>query len=369
MGMSKKRINIAILEDDKGQQRLYKDIVDEFNSVKEETHYFDCHITDNVSEICAHLFKNPCDCIIADIDINGSVDEGSGNELINLVLNKKRIPVIVNSGDIAKLDVDESKHMFLDINDRSDFDIYKGLQDIKKKYETGFTSAIGDFGKLDDAIRDIFWKHLKSDMNIWSQLDFSVKQKRLLRFILTRVVDSLDIDNRKSDEYNSIEFYIKRFENYDKINSGDIIEHCVSSKMGEKRYFVVVNAQCDIEQGNVDNYVLCEISTKEVSKWKTSIEKSGSISKNLKDKVIKYVNNAKSRYHLLPPTIHFVGGIIDFQSVFTIPKERINIQEYNVVASITNEFSKDIRFRFTAYYGRQGQPQLELNDVINSLIF
>ena len=78
----------------------------------------------------------------------------------------------------------------------------------------------------------------------------------------------------------------------------------------------------------------------------------------------KYVNNAKARYHLLPPCQLFSGGLIDFQLINSISQEDFH-EGASVIASINPVFHKDIQARFSHYYGRQGQPQLNKDNIID----
>ena len=137
--------------------------------------------------------------------------------------------------------------------------------------------------------------------------------------------------------------------------TGDIVSY------GDKKY-VVITAACDMEQENSDFVVLCQIDFVLIDSLEDSIKttSSGSAEKNLE----RYINNAKSRYHLLPPCQLFRGGLIDFQRIRSVEK-RDSQEGASIIASINPVFNKDIQARFLHYYGRQGQPQLNKNDIIN----
>ncbi len=66
---------------------------------------------------------------------------------------------------------------------------------------------------------------------------------------------------------------------------------------------------------------------------------------------------------MLPPCSLFHGGLIDFQMVQSISTEDFN-ENASVVSSINPVFHKDIQARFSHYYGRQGQPQLSKDNIL-----
>ena len=65
---------------------------------------------------------------------------------------------------------------------------------------------------------------------------------------------------------------------------------------------------------------------------------------------------------MLPPCKYFSGGLIDFQNVLSVNHDDF-FENSSVIASINPMFVKDIQARFSHYYGRQGQPQLNTERV------
>ncbi len=78
-------------------------------------------------------------------------------------------------------------------------------------------------------------------------------------------------------------------------------------------------------------------------------------------------NSYSGRYHFLPPCQSFAGGLLNFQKVQSIPVREFS-EKFTKHGTITTEFLKDIVSRFAAYYARQGQPNFEINKMVERLI-
>lgn len=118
-----------------------------------------------------------------------------------------------------------------------------------------------------------------------------------------------------------------------------------------------------MEQDKSDFVVLCQIDINSFNDLKKRI-KDESTFKKAEDQLRSYVNNSKPRYHLLPPCKLFFGGFVDFQTLMSVSKEDFQ-EKSSVIASINPVFHKDIQARFSHYYGRQGQPQLNQENIIS----
>ena len=56
---------------------------------------------------------------------------------------------------------------------------------------------------------------------------------------------------------------------------------------------------------------------------------------------------------------NFAGGFIDFADISIVPEENINTQYEIMKLRISEPFMKNISGRFSSYFGRQGQPDLD----------
>ncbi len=301
-------INIVVVEDDTKQQGMYKDTIDIFNLANAEfTINYECMINDDY--LPKYLFENKCDCLILDLNWgSGALAEG-GNRLLSKIIKSRRIPVLVISGNLEQLSQDYEESLLFKTYQR-DVDFNLVIERIVEIYNTGYTNALGNRGKIDEVLTNVFWGHLNNNVNEWEKLEPEVKERRLLRYTLTRMNELLGVVGESSDIHNSIEFYIKPSLR-NKPFSGDIIEYNGKS-------YVIISASCDMEQAKTDFVVMCCIDFENFDALKGNIKVGAQISSSSKSKLNALVNNNVARFHLLPPCREFTGGKVDFQQIFTI---------------------------------------------------
>lgn len=353
MGITKENIEIIIVEDDSSQQEMYKDSIEEFN-IANEKYKIIPHQLINDDDIPNLLYNNHIDAILIDLNWGPEDTENKGNLLVQKVYEDCRIPIFIISGNLQFLYEDYEESPIFKKYQRDDVDVDSVLKEIENIYETGYTKVLGGHSKIDEMLSKVFWEHMSTVIEDWKDQEENDRVQRMLRFATTRINEMLTIDDTdKHDSYDALEFYIRPAIKT-KPFTGDIIVY-------NDRKYVVITAACDMEQDNSDFVVLCQIGCDVIEGIKNRI-KAGSNS--AEKELHKYVNNGKPRYHLLPPCNAFSGGLIDFQKLLSV--EREDFREYtSVVASINPVFVKDIQARFSHYYGRQGQPQLNEVRIIN----
>jgi hypothetical protein len=349
----KDNINIVIIEDDLSQQQMYKDTVDTFN-LTDEKYNINSEIMGNDDLLPKYLYENRCDCIVVDLNWGNNDVNNSGNKLINKIKKDKRIPIIVVSGNLHLLEDDLVETILFKKHQR-DCDFLDVIKEIIYIFNTGYTTSLGNCGKIDEVITEVFWKYLSNNIDEWKDLEKELRDQRLLRYSLTRVNEMLSLSEEKHDIHNAIEFYIKPTMRSTAFN-GDIVIY------NDCRY-VIISASCDMEQGNNDYVVMCKLNFEDFRRLMNDIKQVEIVSNGLKGKLNDLVNNKVQRFHLLPPCKNFQGAKVDFQQVLTLSKEELN-EKCIIEATISPSFAKDIQARFSHYYGRQGQPQLDLDEII-----
>ncbi|MEM8452862.1 response regulator, partial [Morganella morganii] len=70
-------------------------------------------------------------------------------------------------------------------------------------------------------------------------------------------------------------------------------------------------------------------------------------------------NNKTGYYHWLPKVDFFPGGTINFRRVSTYSECELDTDFHKSNLQISPSFIKDIVSRFSSYYARQGQPDIE----------
>ena len=72
-------------------------------------------------------------------------------------------------------------------------------------------------------------------------------------------------------------------------------------------------------------------------------------------------NNHTDYYHWLPKTDFFEGGVINFRKLKTVNEVDFDEQFETPSIQISTFFVKDIVSRFSSYYARQGQPDIDID--------
>lgn len=353
MNGAKEKIQIIIVEDDNKQQEMYKDCIEEFN-IDNPNYEIEAFQLANDQDVPKLIYNNHIDAIIVDLDWGTGLQQNEGNRLVKKIYKDCRVPIFIVSGNLQLLDEAYTESPILKKYQRDDVDFNILLKEIEELYITGYTKVMGNQSKIDEMLSKVFWKHMSNVIEHWKEQEPDVQAQRMLRFASTRLNEMLTINiDNNHDDYDALEFYIKPAIKEVPF-TGDIIS------FDDKKY-IVITAACDMEQDNSDYVVLCQIEFNLIEDLKVRI-KTGS---NTAEKELeKYINNNKARFHLLPPCKLFTGGLIDFQVIRSVKKE--DFREYSsVIASVNPAFNKDIQSRFSHYYGRQGQPQLNKQNIID----
>ena len=134
--------------------------------------------------------------------------------------------------------------------------------------------------------------------------------------------------------------------------------------------FVVMSPDCDlVVRGNgarnADKVLIVEVvPPNAVLDWYDSAPKE-SLSMRQKREFGRALNNNKSNYyHCLPATDFFPLGFLNFRYLSTLGEEDIrNRFDLPPFIQISPPFVKDMVARFSSYYARQGQPDVNFRQV------
>lgn len=154
------------------------------------------------------------------------------------------------------------------------------------------------------------------------------------------------------------------------ITIGSIVEENVSDQP-----FVVLSPACDLlirSKGKfkTDRVLLVEIEREnnimdkalaEIKKMRDNKKKK----EKMKEKVEEvFKNNYTYYYHWLPKTDFFAGGFLNFRKLTTLDEEKFNQEFGKPLIQISPPFVKDIVSRFSSFYARQGQPDIESGNFV-----
>jgi CheY-like chemotaxis protein len=355
-------LNLLIVEDDKDALEQYEREIKAFNlgsGVK-----IIPKSIDNKKDALDFLrnTENTIDAAIIDLklSVDGVDNLYSGNEVIHEVRQNLRFPVFVVTSTPQEISPEyKTENDLFKIITRGKNDSL--LDDVVKIFNTGITKILKRKGEIDNYLNAIFWNHLSNSLDMWTKDDKRnpvEKESSLLRYTLLHMQEYLD---EEIEKYNPIEFYITP-PIKQKLYTGDVLE------LNNKRCILLTPA-CDFSQNKADYLLFVTIHNwkeldLEFSKNPLSVTK-----KNLLSSLVK---NSKPRYHFIPKSKNIEAGFIDFQMKTTLPFETVtrllNDEKAKRVATISSPFLKDIIERYSSYFSRQGSPDFNTDEVIESLI-
>lgn len=313
------KVNILIIEDDESQQINIKDSIEAYCLRYSEREVVADYIFDD-KDIGNKIFYNKYDCIVLDLYWENNPD--GGRDLIDNIMNKKRIPLVVYSGNLSTIaDMPETFGFLKYERTKEFFEVLDKIFEIKN---THIYDLLGYDGIIDDKISKVFWQDIDRTIKFIPKDFLNNGHNSVTRYLTTFAVGTLSVD--ENEEYQEFEFYIPYAQNGDPM-IGNIY------KIGDS-YYLLVTPKCQLIQKKANKVSLINI-------------KSG-ISKNASEKF-------KSSIYKLPK-IAFLPeiSVLDFNDLLSLPIE--DVATLKPVCSVSEPFIKNIQSCFSQYYGRLGQP-------------
>lgn len=303
---------------------------------------------------------NSFDGAIIDLKLAERGDEG--NQVISRIVESHfRIPVAILTGTP---DAADSDFAYIGVFKKGDpgagyadlLDCFWGI------HNTGLTRIMGGRGIIEETLSKVFRENLLPQRDKWvayGEIDSTRTEKALLRYALSHLLQLLDDDG---DRCFPEEVYLTP-PLTDKIRTGSVVK-----EQNSEQRFVVMNPACDLvirDNGecNTDRILIMGIDSQ------TSLfpgHPVSDLSKSQKKDLEKaYRNNKAAYYHWLPRTEFFEGGFLNFRKLSSLSSQEFNERFEKPAVQISPSFVKDMVARFSAYYARQGQPDIDFEHFIN----
>lgn len=318
---------------------------------------FNCKITittcKSIDEAQTALNTSFYDGAIIDMRLAKSGNEG--NMVISQIRDGlKRIPVVIMTGtpDVAETD----NLPLVNICKKGDVSYRDIIHELYEIYSTGLTKIMGGKGEIEKFLSRIFIDNLLPQRGSWTVYGSDDKdrtEKALLRHTLNHLMLLLDND---IDKCYPEEMYIYP-PTSSRLNTG-----CIVKKQDSEQHFIVMNPACDLAERNgggcnTDRALLVEIQKlSDIFPGFNFEDLSKSNQKEL-DKI--YRNNKSGYFHWLPKVAFFNGGAINFRIISTHTETELDTKFSKSLIQISPAFVKDIISRFSSYYARQGQPDID----------
>lgn len=378
--MKMNEMKLILIEDYDQDVNSCKEAVQDFNETNGCNIQLEIHKT--IQSASNALESSYFDGAIIDMQLADSRDEG--NQALDVIRHHlKRIPVAICSGNIDVADVTNipSIGRFAKGDVRYE-DIICKFWDI---YKTGITKIMGGKGQIEQSLSQIFIKHLlpeivtvlgngstgsESNWVRYAKINSQETEEALLRHTINHLTHEL----YKSDGKCYPDEMLIRLLGPTPINTGCILKHKESGI-----FYIVMSPACDLAERksessegesrkcNTDRAMLVEIqnlddilsNNEKYEKASTETQKE-----NIKQSLFGSIkaNKGGQYYHWLPILDSCQeGAAINFRRVSTYDEADLNTYFGNPVIQVASPFLKDIISRFSSYYARQGQPDININ--------
>lgn len=349
-------MNLLLVEDNEQDQQSCNNAVNDF---KEDNQcQINIKVCVGVEDALKALNESYYDGAIIDMRLAEQGNEG--NQVIEQIRdNFRRIPVVIMTGtpDVAEMEGFPLIGKYVKGSEIGYSDVIKELWGI---YRTGLTRIMGGRGEIEQKLSQIFIENLLPQRKSWIEYgkeDHEKSEKAFLRHALNHLIQILDGD---VDKCYPEEMYIYPPVST-RINTG-----CIVKSKNSDNFYVVMNPACDLAERdnggcNTDRALLVEIKMlKDIFPdfdWRNL---SRSNNKEL-EKV--YKNNKSGYYHWLPKVDFFDGGVLNFREISTYTEDELGRNFEEPMLQISPAFVKDMVSRFSSYYARQGQPDIDYEKI------
>ncbi len=272
-----------------------------------------------------------------------------------------RIPIAIFTGNPGDWNHNlNEKIMLIDVFTKGETEHYELLDRFWDIYSTGLTHIMGARGLIEQTLSEVFLRNLKPSMQKWISYAKGGKEnserteKALLRYTLNHLFQLLEADGERCFPE---EFYLYPPVS-EIITTGSIVKEKASDQP-----FVILSPACDLVirrngEFKTDRILLVEIESEDdvVNDAVDDIRRRQSKKNKLRD---VFNNNHRDYYHWIPKAYSFNGGFLNFKRLRTLDKTGFDEKFGKPTIQISPFFVKDIVSRFSSFYARQGQPDID----------
>lgn len=360
---------LLVVEDDLEDLKNYRSTIRGYAAQRgRDIKLVECRTREDVFEKLDKSFDG------AIIDLTLFEEDDAGIQIIEKIAKPFfRIPIAVITEDPDNWeDRLNEEIMLIDVVRKREVNHNKILDIFWDIYNTGLTHIMGGRGKIETTLNQVFLENLKPNIQKWlsyaknGEENSERTRDALLRYTLNHLLQLLEEDGEDClpDEVYLYPPVSDKITTKTKVTTGSMV------KLDDK-WFVVLSPACDLAlikgEPKTDCILLVEIEGED-DVVKTVLSKSNN-NKDKKKKLEALFNNTHTLYyHWLPPVefksskgkpLNFDGGILNFRRLETRTKCNFEKKIGDPLIQISPFFVKDIVSRFSSYYARQGQPNLD----------
>ena len=355
-------LRLLLVEDNDRELATFRDTTERYSDQKaRKVELVECR---DIEEADARI-DNSFDGAIIDLKLGAK--GGEGNRVAKKI-NRDRFPIPIAILTGTPDSVDQSipyVGVFTKGEADAGFDSLLDLfWDIQR---TGITRILGGRGTIHFMLGSVLWNNLMPQIESWTAYasgNANGVEKALLRHTLNHLIQLIDQDiGRCFPE----EFYLYPPPT-ECLQTGSIV---IRKNTGN--HFAVVSPSCDLvtrEHGrrSTDMILVIEaVNPSAVLPWFNSVN-LGELSNNKRGQLKKAMqNNSSDYYHCLPKTEFFDLSFLNFRRLSSFSESEFDQRfELPPYAQMSPPFVKDLVSRFSSYYARQGQPDIDFDHLLIS---
>ena len=355
------KLRLLIVEDDDQELESFKDDLTDYTHEKKRD--IDLVACQTLAE-SLNTLDNSFDGAIIDLKlVNHRSNEG--NQVVERIRESFfRIPIAIFTGNPGEWDHNlNEKIILIDVFTKGEIGHYELLDRFWEIYNTGLTRIMGGRGVIEENLSKVFLENLLPQIDKWisyAETDSERTEKALLRYTLNHLLQLLEEDEERCFPE---EFYLHPPVS-ESITTGSIVKEKDSDQPS-----VVLSPACDLVirrngEFKTDRILLVEI---EGENDVVDIALNGIRRKQSKENKLRDVsnNNHTDYYHWIPKTDFFAGGFLNFRKLNALNKTDFDEKFGKPTIQISPFFVKDIVSRFSSFYARQGQPDIDSEDFID----
>ena len=355
-------IKLLIVDDD---QRIIRNCLDTLEVYQATTkRSITIESSEKIEDACNKL-DNSYDGAIIDLNFGTETD---GTYIIKQIRESFfRIPVVILTATSGGYEIPPKTQIF----QKDEEAVFNKIFDyFWKLHHIGLSRIIGGKGKIEATLNDVFQNNLLPQLDMWQKysecpgIKNSAIETALLRYTLQYLLHILD---NESETYLPAEVLLSPVPE-GIIQTGRIFTY-------SEKNFVVLTPACDLVIRDNGKPKSSDIILAEIEPFGSSNNFKNLISnfiqnnsKTKKDSIEKHIrNNNEKYYHFIPKTDFFEGGFINFRKTTNVLISDIKEKYTDRKIQISPFFLKDIINRFSFYYSRQGQPDIDTDMYLYTL--
>lgn len=323
---------------------------------KKNEHQVSCVVT-KTKEDALKVLDSTFDGAIIDLKLSDGSDSTDGNDVIADIHSKWRIPLIILSGTPGDA---QAECCYLGCFKKGEIGYSEIFDKFYEIYKTGLTKIMGGRGDIEVAMQKIFWNHLLPQLDTWKKYSSEGKEteRSILRLVLNHLLELLDNDENPA---HPEEMYIVP-PIHNSVKTGSIVSNITTGKQ-----FIVISPACDLVVRQNGTYKTDKVLISEIVPFNNiqaqTLEGITALDKRKKKMTALLKNNHADYLHWLPKTNKFSGGFINFRWINSIEKDLFQAEYGEPKAQLSAPFVKEVISRFSAFYARQGQPDLNFSEL------